>query len=150
MSELAYVGLAVLIVVVALRPHGAGPALGAAAAVAVTALGGALAWHDLGEAATTLWRPFLTLAAIMTITSTAERIGLVGHLASVIEPRTRGPVRQAFRVTFALSALVAAALSNDAAILLMTPVVLTLLRTVYPRRNPKFLVPFAFAVFTAA
>jgi arsenical pump membrane protein len=149
-TGIAYLGLAVLIAVVAIRPHGLGPALGAAAAVGVAALGGGLAWHDVGEAASTLWRPFLTLASIMTVTATAERIGLVEHLASLIEPRTRGPVKHAFRVTYILSALVATTLSNDAAILLMTPVVLTLIRTVYPRRNPKFLVPFAFCVFTAA
>jgi len=51
---------------------------------------------------------------------------------------------------FALAAVVAAVLSNDAAILLLTPAVLSLLRTVYPRRHSKFAVPFAFAVFYAA
>jgi len=35
-------------------------------------------------------------------------------------------------------------------VLLLTPTIFALLRTVYPRRNPKFLVPFAFAVFAAA
>jgi arsenical pump membrane protein len=53
-------------------------------------------------------------------------------------------------VTFALSAVRAALLSNDAAILLMTPTVLVLLRTVYPRRHPKFMVAFAVAVFASA
>jgi len=36
------------------------------------------------------------------------------------------------------------------AILLLTPVVVELLRAVYPRRNPKFLLPFAFCAFVAA
>src|SRR5262249_5850744 len=40
--------------------------------------------------------------------------------------------------------------SNDAAILMFTPVVIQLLRQVYPKRGPKFAVPFAFAVFVAA
>jgi arsenical pump membrane protein len=75
---------------------------------------------------------------------------LLEHLAAWIEPRTRGPVRHAFRLTYVLSAAVAAILSNDAAILLMTPTVLVLLRTVYPRRHPKFMAPFAIAVFAAA
>jgi len=65
-------------------------------------------------------------------------------------PRTRGPVRGAFKFVFVIAALAAATLSNDAAILLLTPVVVELLRTVYPKRNPKFVVPFAFAVFVAA
>jgi Na+/H+ antiporter NhaD/arsenite permease-like protein len=50
-------------------------------------------------------------------------------------------VRHAFRLTFAISAVVAAVLSNDAAILLLTPTTIALLRAVDPRRkrNPKFL-----------
>ena len=145
-----FVGLAVLVTVVAWRPHGWGPTVGAVAAVAVAALGGAVHLADLRTAADAQWRAYITLASIMTMTSTAERMGLLERLAAIIEPRTRGPVRHAFRVTFVLSAAVAAVLSNDAAILLMTPTVLLLLRTVYPKRHPKFLVPVAIAVFAAA
>jgi arsenical pump membrane protein len=97
-----------------------------------------------------LWRPLLAIIAIMATTSCASELGVFARLASAIEPRTRGPVRHAFRLVFVLAAVTAAALSNDAAILLVTPVVLELLKAVYPRRNPKFLVPFAFAVFAAA
>jgi len=86
----------------------------------------------------------------MLMTTAAEHLGLLERLAARIEPRTRGPVRHAFRLTFALAALVATVFSNDAAVLLLTPTVLALLRTVYPRRHPKFLVPFAFAIFAAA
>ncbi len=42
----------------------------------------------------------------MTMTSAAERLGLLTRLAAIIEPRTRGPVKHAFRVTFALSATI--------------------------------------------
>ncbi len=149
-TALVFVGLAVLVGAVAWRPHGLGPTVGAALAVALAALGGAVELSDVRTAAAAQWRAYITLAAVMTMTSAAERLGLLTRLAAIIEPRTRGPVKHAFQVTFALSALVAAALSNDAAILLMTPTVLLLLRTVYPRRHPKFLVPFAVAVFTAA
>jgi len=149
-TAVVFVGLAVLVGAVAWRPHGLGPTVGAGLAVAVAALGGAVALSDFRTAAEAQWRAYVTLAAVMTMTSAAERLGLLARLAAIIEPRTRGPVKHAFRVTFALSALVAAALSNDAAILLMTPTVILLLRTVYPRRHPKFLVPFAVAVFTAA
>ena len=53
-------------------------------------------------------------------------------------------------MVFALSALSAAVLSNDAAILMFTPVVIELLRQVYPKRHGKFVIAFAFAVFVAA
>lgn len=150
MAACVFVGLALLVAAVAWRPHGFGPTLGAAAAVAVAAIGGAVRWDDVVTALAAQWRAYITLAAVMTMTSTAERVGLLARLAALIEPRTRGLVRNAFRITFVLSALVATALSNDAAILLMTPTVIVLLRTVYPRRNPKFLVPFALAVFASA
>jgi arsenical pump membrane protein len=102
------------------------------------------------DAVRELWRPLLAILAIMATTSCASEVGVFARLAAAIEPRTRGPVRHAFRIVFVLAAVTAATLSNDAAILLVTPVVLELLRAVYPRRNPKFLVPFAFAVFVAA
>lgn len=150
MTTLVFVGLAILVGAVAWRPHGLGPTVGAALAVAVAAIGGAVALSDVRTAAEAQWRAYLTLAAVMTMTSAAERLGLLARLAAIIEPRTRGPVKHAFRVTFVLSTVVAAALSNDAAILLMTPTVILLLRTVYPRRHPKFVVPFAVAVFAGA
>lgn len=142
--------LAVLVGTVAWRPHGAGPALGALAAVLLALVGGAAETADLRDALEAQWRAYVTLAAIMTMTSAADRMGLLQRLASMIEPRTRGPVKHAFRVTFIFSALVAAVLSNDAAILLMTPTVLVLLRSVYPKRHPKFVGPFAIAVFASA
>jgi len=142
--------LIVLIGAVAWRPHGAGPTMGAIGAVAVAMLGGLAVPADILDAMAAQWQAYVTLIAIMTMTSAAERLGLLTRLASWIEPRTRGPVKHAFRVTFIASAVIAAVLSNDAAILLMTPTVLVLLRAVYPKRHPKFAVPFVVAVFASA
>ncbi len=149
-TPLVLAALAVLVGAVAWRPHGWGPVLGAALAVGLAALGGAVALTDISTALASQWRAYATLVSVMATTSCAERLGLLDRLAALIEPRTRGPVKHAFRVTFVIAALLAAVLSNDAAILLLTPTILTLLRTVYPRRYPKFLVPFALAVFAAA
>ncbi len=150
MPWLVFAGLAVLVGVVVWRPHGFGPTIGAAVAIVLAAIGGAVELDDFRAAIDAQWQAYVTLASVMTMTSTAERMGLLERLAAIIEPRTRGQVRNAFRVTFVLSALMATAFSNDAAILLMTPTVLVLLRTVYPRRHPKFTVPFAVAVFASA
>jgi arsenical pump membrane protein len=149
-TPLVFAALAVLVGAVAWRPHGWGPVLGAALAVALAALGGAVGPDDVVAALASQWRAYATLVSVMATTSCAERLGLLDRLAALIEPRTRGPVKHAFRVTFVIAALLAAVLSNDAAILLLTPTILTLLRAVYPRRYPKFLVPFALAVFAAA
>lgn len=142
--------LLVLVGVVSARPHGFGPVVGSALAVAIASLGGDVVASDFDAAILAQWRPFITLVSIMLITTAAERVGVLDSLAHLIEPRTRGPVRRAFRLTFFSSALIAAVFSNDAAILLLPPTILALLRTVYPRRNPKFLVAFSFAIFAAA
>jgi len=126
------------------------PAVGALAGLAIAMAGGVASLADVRHAAEDLWRPLIVIAGIMTTTSCAAELGVFARLASWIEPKTRGPVRHAFRFVFVVSALTAALLSNDAAILLVTPVVITLLRSVYPRRHPTFVVPFALAVFVAA
>jgi len=131
------------------RNHWA-PAVGAIGGLAIALLGGVATPHDVEDALGDLWRPLIAIVGIMLTTACAAELGIFTRIAALIEPTTRGPVKRAFRVVFVTSALTAALLSNDAAILLLTPVVLELLRTVYPRRNPKFLLPFAFAVFVAA
>jgi arsenical pump membrane protein len=126
------------------------PAAGALAGVAIALAGGAAEAPDLERAARELWRPLIVIGGVMVTSACASELGVFTQLAAWIEPRTRGPVRRGFGTVFALSALVAALLSNDAAILMFTPVVIELIRTLYPKRNPQLLVPFAFAVFVAA
>ena len=53
-----------------------------------------------------------------------------------------------FALVFAMSALTAAVLNNDAAILLLTPLVVLHVREVYA--DPRMQIPFAFAVYMAA
>src|SRR5688572_3623384 len=93
-------GLVALVVAVAVRPHGWGPAAGAALGVAIGALGGGVRPVDVTRALGLQWQAFVVLAGVMTMTSAAERLGLLERLAARIEPRTRGPVRHAYRVTF--------------------------------------------------
>ncbi|MBS1120872.1 MAG: arsenic transporter [Deltaproteobacteria bacterium] len=126
------------------------PALGALVGLAVALAGGVANVDDIRHALEDLWRPMISIVGIMATTACAAEVGIFTRLAAWIEPRTRGPVKRAFRFVFVIAALTAAILSNDAAILLLTPVVIELLRAVYPRRNPKFVLPFAFAAFVAA
>jgi arsenical pump membrane protein len=131
-------------------PHRAAPAVGGLAGVLVALVGGEVGTAELEQTARVLWRPLLTITAVMAMTTAARELGLFDRLAAIIEPYTRGPVRHAFRIVFVIGALSSAVLSNDAAVLVLTPAVLALLRTVYPIRFPRFSVPFAFAVFYAA
>src|SRR4051812_33957719 len=92
------------------------PALGALAGVVIALIGGVAGVADAERAARDLWRPLVVIVEIMTTTSCAAELDVFARLAAWIEPRTRGPVRHAFRLVFVLSAVTAALLSNDAAI----------------------------------
>jgi arsenical pump membrane protein len=137
---------------VVIRPRVGGRRLSAAvgAALGVVALGalGIVGPTEAVDAVTDLWRPLLTIGAIMVMTEAAQRVGLVDHLAGSIEHFTKTTVGL-FTATFCVSALTATLLNNDAAILLLTPLVVVLVRRRYSAR-PELIAPFAFAVFGAA
>ncbi len=147
---LAIAAMAVaLVIALSWRNHWA-PAVGALTGLGVALASGIAGTADIEHALGDLWRPMISIVGIMATTACAAELGVFTRLAAWIEPRTRGPVKHAFRFVFIVAALTAAILSNDAAILLLTPVVIELLRTVYPKRNPKFVIPFAFCAFVAA
>ncbi|MDX2087204.1 MAG: ArsB/NhaD family transporter [Kofleriaceae bacterium] len=142
--------LGVALVIALTWRHPWAPAVGALAGVCTALVSGIASTTDLEHALRDLWRPMISIAGIMLTTACAAELGIFTRIAAWIEPRTRGPVRFAFRFVFVVAAITAALLSNDAAILLLTPVLVELLRTVYPKRHPKFVMPFAFCAFVAA
>src|SRR5687767_14318116 len=79
-------------------PHRAAPAIGGIAGVLVALVGGEVGTAELEAAGRVLWRPLLTITAVMAMTAAARELGLFDRLAAIIEPRTRGPVRHAFRI----------------------------------------------------
>jgi arsenical pump membrane protein len=126
-----------------------GPGIAAVIGVAVAIAVGGIHGDDVVQAGEKLWRPFLALIGLMVITGVAGRLGLMDRLAALVVPRAGGSATRLFGLVFVLSASTAAVLNNDAAILLLTPVVVLLVRGLYPDR-PGLLLPFAFAVFMAA
>lgn len=125
------------------------PMFGTLPGLAIMAATGALGAGDVAFAAHELSRPLLTIASIMTTTSVAHRMGIFDRVTRSIEIRTRGPVPRAFATVFLIGALAATVFNNDAAILLLTPIVVPAIQRLYPRR-PYLAGPFAFAVFIAA
>lgn len=149
----AYSSLAMTLSLVVARPRlGDGlrlsPALAAAAGVALMALFGVVGLGSATAALTELWRPFATIASIMVMTEVALRIGLIDWWAARIEAGAATTARL-FRRVFVLSVAAATCLNNDAAILLLTPLVVRLVRRRFPDQ-PGLVLPFAFAVFMAA
>lgn len=84
----------------------------------------------------------------MIMTAVARRLGLLDAWADRVDARSHS-IRHLFALVFGLGVLTSAALSNDAAILLLTPLVVALVRRRHPDR-PDLVVPFAFAVFLSA
>jgi arsenical pump membrane protein len=102
-------------------------------------------WKSVGI----LWRPFVGVGSIMVTAAIAERVGLIERAAAVVEIATKGPVWIAFAVVFVVAATIATLFNNDAAILVLTPMIVRLVRRRYTQR-PYLTVPFAFAIFGAA
>jgi arsenical pump membrane protein len=117
--------------------------------VGVLLAAGVVSGRDVVAASEALWRPSLTIVSIMLTTDVARRFGILSHFARRLEPQAGQSVGHVFASVFAFSAATSATLNNDAAVLLLTPLVITLVRRSYPNR-PDLLVPFAFAVFSAA
>lgn len=124
------------------------PAAAALIGVLVMFVFGIIGVAAVAHAVADLWRSFIAIAAIMVMTDVAQRIGLLEQWASLVESRARTTVHL-FGLVFALGVLTASCLNNDAAILLLTPLVVALVRRRFPGQ-PALIVPFAFAVFMAA
>jgi arsenical pump membrane protein len=125
------------------------PLFGAVPGVLAMLAFGVLSLGDLARGARMLWQPLLTIACIMSTTSVAHRLGIFDRASRAIEIRTRGPVSRAFTACFIICAGTATVFNNDAAILLLTPVIIPVIRRMYPKR-PYLVGPFSFAIFTSA
>jgi len=103
---------------------------------------------DIHATLAEVWRSFVALAAIMIMTQVAHTVGVLELWAARVESRaaTTGAL---FALVFGLGVVTASTLNNDAAILLLTPLVITLARRRFPGR-PALALPLAFAVFMAA
>jgi arsenical pump membrane protein len=153
-QALPFIGPALTIALVLTRPRWrqwqVTPAMAAAVGVAAMLILGVVEeeqiWLSIGE----LWRPFVGVGSIMVTAAIAERVGLLERAAGVVELATRGPVWAAFGTVFVVAATVATLFNNDAAILVLTPMIVRLVRRRYPRRKDTLTVPFVFAVFGAA
>lgn len=151
----AYSTLAVTVALAVARP-GVGrpprritPGLAALLGVFALVVFGLLRPTDLLASARIQWRPLLALTCIMVMTGVVKEVAAFERIADRIETfaRRRSAV-DAFNVVFAVSVITPSLLNNDAAILLLTPVVVTLAQRLYPN-DRRVLEAFVFAVFLA-
>ncbi len=125
------------------------PSAAALGGVVCLLVAGLVSLRDLSSTAGLLWRPLATILSILVTTLAAERTGTIDAVAARVLGARATSVSGLFRSVFLLSFAIATILSNDAAILLLTPLVLTFVRHRFPS-HPGLLIPFAFAVFMAA
>jgi arsenical pump membrane protein len=126
-----------------------GPPAAAVLGVLVLLIVGVVSPGDLAGSAAVLWRPFVTVLSLMLATSVAQRLGVIDYFTALVRPRAGEAPLRVFRHVFVLAVATSAVLTNDAAVLLLTPLIVDLVRRSYPDR-PDLVVPFAFAVFAAA
>jgi arsenical pump membrane protein len=104
------------------------------------------AWELIGSSATILLKPVITIISLMVITLVGQRAGLFERLLQMVLRLARGDGRRLFFWLFWAGVLTGALFTNDAAVLILTPLVCLMLRNV-PGLSP---LPFLFAVLNIA
>lgn len=98
-----------------------------------------------------LFFPLLTIVSLMVITLVAERAGLFVLLSSRIAQAARGDGRRLFAYIFCCGTITGAFFTNDAAVLIFTPLVFELVEQVRSERwSLQQRIPFYFAVLYVA
>jgi arsenical pump membrane protein len=122
------------------------PVAAAAGAIATVATG--LVPLDLALTTLRLLAPALfTIASLMAITLVCERAGLLDSLATAIARGAHGSGRRLLVLIFAAGSLTGMLFTNDAAVLLFTPLVVALVDEVaLPSWTAKQRIPYYFAV----
>jgi len=127
--------------------HGKAGVIGAA----LTLLFGIAPLEAVPMAARLLAAPILTIVSLMVMTQVAESSGLFARLGHVLASRARGSGRRLFAYIFLTGTLVGTFFTNDAAVLIFTPIVFALVEQIGGdswRAENKL--PFYFAVLYVA
>jgi arsenical pump membrane protein len=103
-------------------------------------------WELVGSSLTILLRPVIIIISLMVMTLVAQRAGLFDRLLQMVLRLARGDGRRLFFWLFWSGVLTGALCTNDAAVLILTPMVCLMLRNL-PGLSP---LPFLFAVLNIA
>jgi arsenical pump membrane protein len=105
----------------------------------------------LSAALRILFAPVITIVSLMIITLSAERVGLVALLAERIAIGARGSGWRLFTLIFGCGTVTGMLFTNDAAVLIFTPLVFELVEQVRgPSWTIRNCIPFYFAVLYVA
>ena len=124
---LALLSLAVVLAFAVARPRGWPEAFAAVPAVVLLIAVGAISMHDAAAEAGRLSRVVAFLGAVLVLAKMCDDEGLF-EAAGAAMARARFGSRRLLRQVFVIAATITAALSLDATVVLLTPVVLTTVR----------------------
>jgi arsenical pump membrane protein len=112
---------------------------------------GLVSLPELGEILRLLRFPIITLVSLMAMTLVAEQVGLFRLLASRVATLAHGDGRKLFAALFFAATITGTFFTNDAAILIFTPMVFDLVEEVEdPSWTATSKIPFYFAVLYIA
>ncbi|MCP4448091.1 MAG: hypothetical protein GY811_22560 [Myxococcales bacterium] len=95
--------------------------------------------------------PLLTLASLMSMTLVAEKVGLFVSFTRWLARVSKGNAKRLFAYLFFAGTMVGALFTNDAAVLILTPLVGTLLAEISTDGwSPRAKLPYFFAVLYVA
>lgn len=156
MTQVASVSILALTISLSLtRPTIAGlklhPGMVAALGAACTVLLGLVPFDLFLNTLRNLSFPILTIASLMVITLVAERAGLLQLLSDHVGTAARGDGRRLFTLIFCCGTLTGTVFTNDAAVMIFTPLVVALIDDVADESwTPAQKIPYYFAVLNVA
>jgi arsenical pump membrane protein len=116
--------LAAVLVFAVVRPRGLPEAVGAVPAAVLVVVFGLVSWRDaLGELKD-LGPTVGFLAAVLLLSFLADEAGVFRYAGAIAARWSRGSPRRLLAIVFVIAAVVTAALSLDATVVLLTPVVI--------------------------
>ncbi len=112
----------VTVVLVLWQPRGVTLGRAAALGAALSLLAGTVSWRDAAAVAALTWNAALTLVAIFIISRLLDEAGFFRWAALAVARRAGGEGRRLFLGLLLLGAAVSAFFTNDATVLILTPI----------------------------